>query len=204
MKLITKEEIMSATANLLGKSEIPNGDVTDWERFAQHALDYAWRYHTWAWTLKRGALLAQDGRIVVPEDFDYYGYRVFEGITEGNIFDGGDAIYLEYDEVVERYTVVNGEAGTGLVYQVQPPELTEEAKIPFPSALTIAEGALIMAKQGENPRSADVQQEWDIFHVELDKHVALQDKFMPQPTNITRTRRRTRHDVTGRYPGQVR
>lgn len=197
MLLITKKDIMDAGANLLGKyGGTVSGEVSDWERFAQAGLNYCWRYHQWLWTLKRGTTELVDGKYYLPTDIDYSGYRQLDGITEVNILDGGTGAYLQYDETKERYQLVNGDV-VALLYQVEPPTLTDIVRIPFPSALTVAMAMMIYAKNSENPDRADISQEWDIVHAELDKLVALEEKNKPK------RRARTRQEVYGTYTGKV-
>ena len=196
MRHITKKDIMDAGANLLGKyGGTVSGEVSDWERFAQAGLDYCWRYHEWLWTLRRGDTQLINGKYYMPNDFDYSGHRSFAAGSEASIYDGGTGVYLQYDPTEERYEVVNG-AAVSLIYQVEPPELTDTVKIPFPSALTVAMAMMIYAKNGENPDRADISQEWDIVHVELDKLVAPEEKNKP------RRRARTRQEVYGTFQRQ--
>lgn len=205
MRMITKEQILEATANLLGKTSLPNGELSDWERFAQDSLDYCWRYHTWQWTLKRNQLVDIDsaGKAYLPEDADYFGYLQVDGSVLQSILDTGTNPYLEFDSGVSRYELVNGTIGGDIVYATEPPELTEDVKIPFPSAVTVAIGATVLAKQGENPNKADISQEWDSFHVALDKHVAVHEKNMPRLPGRS-VNRQTRQSVNGTFTGQVR
>ena len=202
MRLITKADILEAGANLLGKTSLPNGDLADWERFAQASLDYCWRYHTWLWVMRKGQLVDDSGVVVMPEDFDYYGFRQFDGATEQSILDTGTNIFLQFNDSRGRYEIVNGTVGTDVIYAVEPPLLTDDVKIPFPSAVTIAIGMTVFAKQGENPNKADISQEWDSFHVELDKHVANQARTeVPRPGRAVN--RQTRASSIGEFPGKV-
>lgn len=206
MRIITKDEILNAIANLLGKTSLPNGELSDWERFAQASLDYCWRYHTWEWVLKKGELVDKDsaGKSYLPNDADYYGFLRVNGAQLSSIIDAGaSSQYLQFDTSVNRYEVVNGIIGDPIVYGVEPPELTAEAQIPFPSAITVAIGATVLAKQGENPTKADITQEWDSFHVELDKHVASHEKNMPRRPAQS-VNRPTRQSVSGEFTGRVR
>ena len=140
MRLIKKSDIMEALANLLGKTSIPNGDLSDWERFAQASLDYCWRYHTWLWTLRKAQTLAdQDNAaiILMPSDIDYYGFVQVAGTTLQDILDTGNNPYLQFNTSRGRYEIVGGAANTDVVYAVEPPELTEDVEIPFPSDRTV-------------------------------------------------------------------
>ena len=203
MRILTKDDIMQATANLLGKTSLPNGELSDWERFAQASLDYCWRYHTWLWTLRKAQTVDDSGVIVVPADADYYGFMNIEGTTLQDIFDGGTNPYLQFNASRGKYEIIGGAAGVNVTYSVEPPDLSKEnVAIPFPSAVTIAIGATILAKQGENPNKADISQEWDSFHVELDKHVANQERNAPRRQGVS-VNRQTRASVLGEYPGKV-
>lgn len=206
MRLIKKEDIMQSLANLLGKTSIPNGDLSDWERFAQASLDYCWRYHTWLWTLRKENTVADadnpDTVILMPQDIDYYGFVQVDGTTLQDILDTGNNPYLQFNTSRGRYQIVGGTADIPVTYAVEPPELTDDVEIPFPSAVTIAIGATVLAKQGENPDKADISQEWDSFHVELDKHVANQQRNAPVRQGRS-VNRQTRASVLGEFPGKV-
>ena len=83
-----------------------------------------------------------------------------------------------------------------MVYQTEPPVLSASKKVPFPSAMAIAVGAVIYAKEADNPAHADISQEWDQFHVELDRLVGMAQRYTPR--NI-----RSYQDVMGTYTGDV-
>ena len=202
MRLIKKTDIMESLANLLGKTSLPNGELSDWERYAQASLDYCWRYHTWLWVLRKAQLADSTGVTVMPEDADYYGFVDIDGVTLQDIFDAGTNPYLEFNASRGRYQVVGGSVGTDVVYSVEPPKLDDDVEIPFPSAVTIAIGATVLAKQGENPNKADISQEWDSFHVELDKHVANQQRNAPARQGKS-VNRQSRASLLGEYPGKV-
>ena len=124
MRILTKDDIMQATANLLGKTSLPNGELSDWERFAQASLDYCWRYHTWLWTLRKAQTVDDSGVIVVPADADYYGFMNIEGTTLQDIFDSGTNPYLQFNASRGKYEIIGGAAGVNVTYSVEPPELS--------------------------------------------------------------------------------
>ena len=108
---------------------------------------------------------------------------------------------IEFDPSVDKYKARLGSqaaAGLDIIYQVEPPVIaSSDTGILFPSAMTLAMGAAIYAKQGENPLRADVSQEWDEFHAELDRHVARSEKNKPQQMS------KNLQDYYGTYTGDV-
>lgn len=124
---------------------------------------------------------------VLPIDFDLDGY-----------FDFADRYNVTWDNTAKRLVLDPAIAIPSFTYQMAPPILGTDADgaAPFPSARVIALGALIYAKKGENPTRADVQQEWDMFHSELDRLVGRADSNRP-------TRPRHYLDVRGTHVGDV-
>lgn len=201
---------------MMGKRQLPQGDLSDWEDYAQSAFDYAWRYYRWDWSLRRATVdLANDPYL--PEDFDIGGYRKALGDTTGDITElkledytrlsSGQRVFtLEYDSALNRYKVTTNSGLTTMdfLYQVTPPTLSDKddttqqvIPVPFPSAMTIAIGASVYSKQGENPTRADISQEWDEWHAELDRHVGRMENNKSAPTNLNL------QDQFGTYTGYV-
>lgn len=182
--LINQQTVLNSLHNLMGHRVNPGGTDEDLKRYIQHAFDYAWRYYKWRWSMKTGST-AQDG--VLPDDFDLDGYYSVADLY--NVIWDANISKLRFDPAVEV---------PEFQYQIAPPTLGTDASgsAPFPSSQVIALGATIYAKQADNPTRADVQQEWDMFHAELDRLVGRAYANTPRrPTN--------RHDVTGTHTGQV-
>lgn len=191
---ITQDDVLNSLHNLMGHRVNPGGTDDDLKRFVQQSFNYCWRYYKWNFSLKK-ATVGIDG--LLPEDFDYEGYREFDSITEVELAEtmgttSGSA--LTWDDTTGRYKL-DPVAETDVVYQTTPPTLGTDA-VPFPSAQVVALGATIYAKQAENPTRADITQEWDTFHSELDRLVGRADFAK---------RRRPVHylDVAGTYVGDV-
>lgn len=204
MNLINQVDVLTALNNLMGRRTLPGGEQDDLKRYCQFAFDYAWRYYKWGFSL-RTATLVDDGNGVfyLPADFDLEGHRQFVSLTEVPLFEiltstSASVVAVEYDPDENRYFLNPGSAAR-LVYQRTPPTLgTDEAgSAPFPSAMTVGMGAAIYAKQAENPTRADISQEWDEFHAELDRHVARSNNTAP------RSRARNFHDRAGTFTGDV-
>ena len=196
---INQQDVMNSLNNLMGHRVSPGGTDDDWKRFVQEAFKYSWRYYKWTFSLKK-ADVADDG--LLPEDFDHEGWRTFDGVTEVSLEDtmtGNSGSAITWDATTGRYKLEPAVACT-VTYQYEPPTLGTDASgsAPFPSAQVVAIGATVYAKQAENPTRADIQQEWDTFHSELDRLVGRADTTRA----ATRTPR-NRHDVTGTYTGQV-
>lgn len=208
MKKINQTDVMKSLNNLMGRRNLPGGTQEDLQRYCQEAFNYAWRYYPWSFSLKRATIdLTSDG--FLPEDFDLDGhFKVaaaphqpwnYVSIEEYDSLDTGSRYYtLEFDEDEQRYVFITTFAvdEVEIIYQKEPPTLTSNAYVPFPSSLTIGQGATIFAKQADNPASANVAQEWETFHYMLDSHVTQAE--VNKPAQV----RRTRHDVIGTYPGQ--
>lgn len=157
--LINQADVLNVLHNLLGHRVSPGGTDSDLKRFVQEAFAYAWRYYRWSWTLKAGTTLI-DG--LLPVDFDLDGYSSLDQ----------DSYAITWDTATSRLKL-NPAAVTSFTYQIAPPILGTDAagSAPFPSARVVALGAFVYAKKAENPTRADVQQEWDMFHSELDRLV---------------------------------
>lgn len=193
---ITQEDIMNSLHNLMGHRVAPGGVEDDYKRYIQSSFEYCWRYYKWGFSLKK-ATVDVDG--LLPTDFDYEGYREFDGITEVDLATtltsatAGSA--LIWDDTTQRYKLEPASACT-VVYQYSPPTLDDGVAVPFPSAQIVALGATVYAKQADNPTRADITQEWDTFHSELDRLVGRADFAK---------RRRPVHylDAAGTYVGDV-
>lgn len=215
-QFIDQTQVLTALSRLMGKRTLPQGTNLDWIDYCQTAFNYAWRYYKWDWSLRQ-ATIDLDADPYLPEDFDIGGYReaipTADGyISEVTLLDYGRLpsglrqYTLEYDTTVNRYKVLSssGLATISFVYQVAPPTLSEKdddneyIQVPFPSAMTVGIGASIYAKQGENPTRAEISQEWDEFHAELDRHVGRIS------SNVRRNLNLNLQDAYGTYTGDIR
>jgi hypothetical protein len=181
--LINQVQVLTSLHNLMGHRVAPGGTDDDLKRYVQAAFDYAWRYYKWGFAMKT-ATTADDG--ILPDDFDLDGYFDLAGT------------YTPVWDVALGKLVLSPAAAVTITYQMAPPTLGSDAdgSAPFPSAQVVALGALIYAKQAENPTRADVQQEWDMFHSELDRLAGRAYANKPRrPTNY--------HDMMGTFTGDV-
>lgn len=178
---INQTDVLDCLHNLMGHRVNPGGTDEDFKRYIQDSLDYCWRYHKWNFAMK-DVTTAIDG--ILPDDFDPLGY-----------YSEADTTPVVWDATEEAF-VLDPPAVTELTYQTVPPTIDADSKVPFPSAMVVAIGATVLAKQGENPTRADVQQEWDIWHSRLDRLVGQAE------SNVVR-RPRNFHDVAGTFPGAV-
>lgn len=208
--MINQQKVLLNIARMMGMTVLPQGDLADWEDYAQFAFDYAWRYYLWDWSTK---VVTVDlvNNPYLPADFDLGGYHEAVGTADGAYteltaidFARANSISrsytLEYDMTLNKYRVktkMPGLATMDFIYQVAPPTLGE-TDVPFPSAMTIAIGAAVYAKQGDNPTRADITQEWDEFHAELDRHVGRME------VNKTQGQAMNLYDIAGTYPGDTR
>lgn len=202
--IINQVDVLNALDNLMGRRISPDGTRSDLERYVQRGFDYCWRYYKWSFSLKTAEITIDgDGNAFLPDDFDLDGYRRAVGATEvpldetiGSTGSTNFAIVWDFDENKYKTTPA---VEFDLVYQITPPTLGTDAagSAPFPSAMTVALAAAIYAKQGENPTRADIQQEWDELHSELDRHAGRADNNMPRRTV------RNYHDKMGSFTGDV-
>ena len=193
---VNLQTVLNSLHNLMGHRVNPGGTDDDYKRYIQASFDYCWRYYRWGFSLSP-ATVATDG--LLPTDFDYDGYRDLGSINEVNLDEtlssGNTSSAIIYDTVLGRYKLSPAVAGN-IIYQRTPPTLTTDTNVPFPSPQVIALGATIYAKMGENPTRADIQQEWDLFHSELDRLVGRADNAKPRsPRNY--------HSVRGGGTGYV-
>lgn len=180
--LINQVTVMNSLHNLMGYRNSPGGTDDDFKRYIQESFDYCWRYYRWRWALKTGAT-TDDG--VLPDDFDLDGY--YSNAASANVIWDSDLQKLRFDPAI---------AVPAFTYQMAPPTLGTDSYVPFPSSQVVALGASIYAKMGANPTRAEVQQEWDMFHAELDRLVGRADRNQPRrPQNY--------HDVMGTFTGDV-
>lgn len=195
---INQANVLIALHNLMGHRVSPGGTDDDLKRFVQEGFNYCWRYYRWGFSLK-SATIALDG--LLPTDMDLEGYRKLGGITEVDLpttlETGNTGSAVIWDTATSRYKLTPAAAGN-IVYQYTPPTLGADASgsAPFPSAQVVALAASIYAKQAENPTRADIQQEWDLLHTELDRLAGRADNAKPRrPTSY--------HDKYGGYVGNV-
>lgn len=194
---INQVDVMNALHNLMGHRTNPGGTDTDYQRYIQDSFDYCWRYYKWGFSLKK-ATVAADG--ILPVDFDLEGYRAFNGVTEITLeqaMNGESGSAIVWDSATGRQKLDPAVACT-VVYQYIPPTLGTDAtgSAPFPSAMAVAIGCTVLAKSGENPTRADVQQEWDMWHSRLDRLAGRADNAKPH-------RPQSYHDKMGTYVGNV-
>lgn len=204
MNTINQVDVLTRLENLMGRRVASGGANDDLKRFCQEGFDYCWRYFKWSFALKTATLTADgDGDYLLPEDFDLDGYREFSTVTEIDLVEtlgssSTTSVALIYDEAKNRYKTTPAVADT-MVYQKAPPTLGTDAAgtHPFPSAMVVAEAAVIMSKQAENPTRADVTQEFDMLHTHLDRLAGMAFNNKPRRTA------RNFHDVNGTYTGDV-
>lgn len=207
--LINQIDVLKAYNNLMGRRTLPGGVTEDMKNYCQNAFNYAWRYYKWKFSLRR-ATIDLVSSPYMPDDFDIDGYMevanaydqpwTFVPIDKYDSYgQTGRYFTLEYDATLNKYKFVTAFTAptVNVIYQTTPPTLTENTSVPFPSAMTVALGAVIWGKRGENPRSADVTRDWDQFHAELDRHVAR------SYNGAGSSNRGTRQDVAGTYTGDV-
>ena len=158
--------VKRALENLMGHRTSPGGEDADYDRYIQDGFDYCWRYYKWTFSLKSGTIAASDS--LLPADLDIEGYRLMDGITEGNLEDtlaNTSIVALQWDSTENRYVLVPALSASAsdvsIIYQQTPPTLSTDSNAPFPSAMTVAKAAVVLAKQAANPTRADIQPDRD-------------------------------------------
>lgn len=181
--LINQVNVMNSLHNLMGHRNNPGGTDEDLKRYVQTSFDYCWRYYKWRWAMQTATTL-DDG--VLPDTFDLDGYYDLAGTYD-----------VIWDTTLNKLRL-NPASAITITYQMAPPTLgpDEAGSAPFPSAQVVALGASIYAKLAENPTRADVSQEWDMFHAELDRLVGRADAVRPRtPQNY--------QSVRGTFTGDI-
>ena len=174
---INQVDVLTMLHNQMGHRVAPGGTDDDLKRYVQEGFNYCWRYYKWTFSLNT-AVVAANG--ILPVDFDLDGYRKFSGVTEVNLQDtivtGSTGSAVKWDTATSRHILTPPVACT-VAYQTMPPTLGTDAAgaAPFPSAMVVAEAAVIYSKLAENPTRADVTQEWDMLHSHLDRLVGRAD-----------------------------
>lgn len=204
MNTINQVDVLTSLNNLMGRRVLPGGEQDDLKRFCQRAFEYCWRYYRWDFSLATDTLVDDgSGNFFLPADFDYEGYRKFIDLTEVPLEEAltttsTTVVALEWDQTENRYKLNPGSAAQ-VVYQRTPPTLGTDAAgaAPFPSAQVVGLAASIYAKQAENPTRADISQEWDLVHSELDRLAGRADAARG------RSSVRNFHDKMGTFPGDV-
>ena len=176
---ITQDDVLNRLHNLMGHRVNPGGTDDDFKRYIQDSVDYCWRYYKWAWTTKSFTTLVNG---ILPSDFDPLGFNSLDQETYSVTWNGS------------AYVIAPAGIVT-LTYQTVPPDISAGA-IPFPSSMVVAIGCTVLAKQGENPTRADVQQEWDMWHSRLDRLVGQAE------SNVVR-RPQNYHSRAGTFTGAV-
>lgn len=181
--VINQQQVLNALHNLMGHRVNPGGTDDDYKRYIQDSFDYCWRYYKWRWTTKT-ITTNDDG--LLPDDFDPLGF-----------YSVADTYGVTWDAEASQY-VLDPAGAVELTYQTIPPTLGSDkaGSAPFPSAMVVAIGATVLAKQGANPTRADIQQEWDMWHSRLDRLVG-------QAESNVRRRPQSYHDRMGTYVGNV-
>lgn len=203
MNTINQVDVLIRLENLMGRRVASGGENEDLKRFCQEGFDYCWRYFPWTFSLKTGSTTADGDDFLLPEDFDNEGFRQFSTVSEVPLEEtlgsaSTTSVAIVFDETKVRYKTTPS-VGDDLVYQRKPPTLSTDAAgtHPFPSAMVVAEAAVIMSKQAENPTRADVTQEFDMLHTHLDRLAGRAYNNRP------RRAARNFHDVNGTFTGDV-
>lgn len=159
--LINQVDVLTRLHNLMGHRNLPGGTDEDLKRWVQDGFDYCWRYYKWGFAQKT---FTTPSTGVLPDDFDLEGY-----------FDLATTYTPTWNSTTGKL-VLNPIGAVTISYQMAPPTLTSGTGVPFPSARVVALAALIYAKLSENPTRADITQEWDMLHSELDRLVGYSDR----------------------------
>lgn len=182
--LINQVDVMNRLHNMMGHRVNPGGTDDDLKRWVQDGFDYCWRYHKWGWAMKTATTVA-DG--ILPTDFDLDGF-----------YSVADTYPVTWDSSIGKLRFTPAAAVANFTYQMAPPTLGTDAagSAPFPSARVVAVAASIYAKMSDNPTRADISQEWDLLHSELDRLAGRSYSNKPRtPTSF--------HDRAGTFVGDV-
>jgi hypothetical protein len=216
MTVIYQNDILTTLAYLMGEKSVNTSTSAPRSDFIQSALSDIYGAYPWIFARANATLTLSNGMATLPTTYDprHTSYGKFtSGTTDIRLngisdFDNGDAqpgdrvMWIEPidggDGTRFGVHVKDTDVTTVLVrYQKSEPLLDSAGTVgtPYPNKRTIALGARIYVKSGQNP-DADVSQEDSQFQDALKKDIA---RFQVQEP---RRRRRTAQGQVGAATGE--
>lgn len=215
MAVIYQNDILTTLAYLMGEKSVNTSTSAPRADFIQSALHDAYGSYPWIFARANATLTLANGMATLPTLYDprHASYAKFtqsgtdirldpvSDYDNGVVHDGDRAMWIEPIDGGDgtRYGVHVKDTDVSTVqlrYQKSEPTLDSGGTIgtPYPNKRTIALGARIYVKSGQNP-DADVSQEESQFEKAIAKDQA---RFQVQEP---RRRRRTAQGQTGAATG---
>lgn len=218
MPLLYNTDLLTTLAYLMGERTVNTSTSAARSDFVQSSLHDVYGAYPWPFATKNTTITLASGIATLPADFDirHKSYAYVPDTTNTSV----DGTLLDLIDQADNKDLVNGSraawieltsGGDGTRYvlktkdsdlstlnyryqTVEPVLSTASVGTPYPNKRTIALGARVYVKLGQNP-DADISQEQKTFENELAKDVA---QFQVQSP---RKRRRTAQGQVGNYTG---
>ena len=191
---ITQTDVLLRMSYLLGEQTIPTTGIEDRKQFINDALERIYRTYnfnetfavaTVAITNGQGTLPSDIGespsvdvRVINPGSNDDYIYEQIPYEDQDKYRDGDYKYWLTGS--AGDYTLNTKDSQTQVIvrYIQEAPQINASIATTFPSAMTIARGALVYYRLAENP-DADTSQDEAFFQKELQEVISRQQRNRP-------------------------
>lgn len=213
--VLYQNDFLTTLAYLMGEKTVNSSTSAPRADFIQSALHDAYGEYPWIFARANATLSLSNGMATLPTLYDarHASYGKFSqagaetrldpvsDYDNGDVSDGDRAMWIEPIDGGDgtRYGIHVKDSDVSTVlfrYQKQEPTLDSSGTVgtPYPNKRTIALGARIYVKLGQNP-DADVSQEESQFDKAIAKDIK---RFQVQEP---RRRKRTRQDLVGAATG---
>lgn len=191
---ITQTDVLLRMSYLLGEQTIPTTGIEDRKQFINDALERIYRSYNFNEAYAVATVTVTAGQGTLPTDIgetpgldvrvpnggsnNDYIYEQIPYQDQDNYVDGDYKYWLSGS--AGSYTLNTKDSQTPLVvrYLQESPSINASISTTFPSAMTIARGALVYYRLAENP-DADTSQDEAFFQKELQEVVARQNRNRP-------------------------
>lgn len=217
MALFYENDILTTLAHLMGEKTVNSSTTTQRRDFIQSSLHDAYGAYPWIFARARSTITLASGIATLPTDYDpRHESRIFapddadtnldgqkldpvDAVDNTDLEDGDRAAWIEPVGNGDRYVLKTKDSDLSSLFfryqKVEPILSTASVGTPYPNKRTIALGARIYVKLGQNP-DADLAQEEKQFDKAIANDIA---RFqVPSP----RRRRRTAHGQAGSHTGE--
>ena len=191
---ITQTDVLLRMSYLLGEQTIPTTGIEDRKQFINDALERIYRSYNFNEAHAVATVTVTAGQATLPSDIGETPSMDVRVINAGsnNDYIYEQIPYEDQDTYVDgdyrywlsgsagNYTLNTKDSQTPLIvrYMQESPAINATISTTFPSAMTIARGALVYYRLAENP-DADTSQDEAFFQKELQEVVARQNRNRP-------------------------
>lgn len=194
MSQINQNDILLDMSYLLGEQSVPSSGIEDRKRFIDRALERIYRAYdfeefkaiaTVSITSGVGSLPSDIGespdldvRVINAGSNDDYVFDQIPYEDQDNYRDGDYKYWLTGSAGAYSLNTKDDIANVIVRYTQEAPSVNASISTTFPSAMTVARGALVYYKQAENPL-ADISQDEALFQQELQEVIQKQIRNRP-------------------------